>query len=282
MNLVKRISFIAAVGAGAFGCFGGDPNQNSMSTTDGAVVVGTGGTTGGGGTSGGGFNQNTPIAGVALTTFDTTSSGFSFSTYSEAANLAVNNGGTAPTLMWNGADGSPSPGALQITAPYSAANQYVDIQSPNQSTDASSSAPMCMGCKDWTGAKLHVRVKVDTGSTFTGQIEPYADTGTGYAFVGTSVNVMPGAGWHDYTVDLKNAMTNPNKGLSQVILYGVHIGTGTAPTATPTPVTFEIDSFSIEGAPGTTGAGGAAGGASGAAGSTGIGGSGAHDAGSGG
>ncbi|HEX3903190.1 MAG TPA: hypothetical protein VH853_10100 [Polyangia bacterium] len=272
MTSFKRISLTGAVALTAVGCFGGNPNQNSM-LTDGAVVA-TGGTTGGGtGGSGGPFAQSTPIAGVPLATFDTNAVGFSFSTFNEIPNLAVNNQGTDPTLAWNGADGSPSPGALQVTAPYFGANQYVDIQSKNQSTDASASVPMCMGCLDWTGGKLHVRIKVDAGSTFVGQIEPYADTTVGYKFVGTSLNVAMDNNWHDYVVNLSTAMTQISGfDLSQVILFGVHIGTGTAPAVTPTPVTFEIDSFSIEGAPNATGAGGAGG----AAGASGIGGSGGH------
>ena len=53
-------------------------------------------------------------------------------------NLAVHNGGTAPTITWDGTDGSPTAmaGSLKVTAPYSGANQYVDIQSPTSDDHA--------------------------------------------------------------------------------------------------------------------------------------------------
>ena len=54
MISLKQISLVAAVVLTAAGCFGSDPNQNSM-LSDGAVVA-TGGTSGGGGSSGGAFN----------------------------------------------------------------------------------------------------------------------------------------------------------------------------------------------------------------------------------
>jgi hypothetical protein len=193
--------------------------------------------------------------GVPLATFDTTTLGFSFSTYNDPN--SNNLGATAdPSIDWIGTEGSPEPGALAVMAPYSGANQYIDIQSK--------SYPMS-GLQNWTGAKLHVRVKVAPGSTFGGQIEPYADTGANYNFVGTSYNTGMGNGWQEFSVDLATAMTRiSGYDLSQVVLFGIHIGTGTA-GATATPVTFYIDSFSIEGAPSATGAGGAAG-TSGAAG----------------
>ena len=280
MISLKRISFVAmAASTIAAGCFGGDPNQNSMHA-DGAFVA-TGGTSGGGtGGASGAFDPNSPVVGTALETFDTGVQGWQYSMYADPnmTNLGAN-GTLFPT--WLGTEGSPNPGTLVAMAPFSAASQYIDIQSKSFETD-SSTTKLCMGCFNWTGAKLHVRVKVQAGGTFSGQIEPYADTTDGYVFVGTSFNASGDNNWHEYVVDLKNSMTHNNGyDLSKVILYGVHIGTGTSVAATPTPVTFEIDSFSIEGAPGATGAGGAGGGASGAAGSSGIGGSGgAHDAGS--
>jgi hypothetical protein len=101
--------------------------------------------------------------------------------------------------------------------------------------------------QNWAGGKLHVRVKVDTGGTFAGQIEPYVDTTTGYVFVGTSINVMMGGGWHEYIVPLDTAMTrNAGYDLHQVILFGIHIGSGGG-GANQKAVTFHIDSFSVEG-----------------------------------
>jgi hypothetical protein len=281
MISLKRISLVATMGLAAVGCFGSDPNQNSMHA-DGAFVA-TGGTSGGGtGGSSGSFDPSSPVPGTALETYDTGVQGWQYSMYADKSSTNLGASGTLfPT--WLGTDGSPNPGALVAMAPFSAASQYIDIQSKSFETD-SSTTKQCMGCMDWTGGKLHVRVKVQAGGTFNGQIEPYADTTDNYTFVGTSFNASGDNNWHEYVVDLANAMTrNPGYDLSKVILFGVHIGTGTTVASTPTPVTFEIDSFSVVGAPGGTGAGGASGTSTGSAGSSGIGGSGgAHDAGSGG
>ena len=129
-------------------------------------------------------------------------------------------------------------GSLKVTAPYSGANQYIDIQSPTFPTTM---------LANWMGGTLHVRVKVDSGSTFMGQIEPYVDTTSTFAFVGTSTNVMMGGGWHDYRVVLDSAMTHiTGSDTKQVILFGVHIGSGGG-GASQGPVTFHIDSFAVEG-----------------------------------
>ncbi len=227
------LAFLAA------GCIlGSDPDKPSMIFGAPGGQTGSGGTNGTAGNGAGGSSLDM-VAGMALATFDTTTESFSFSTYSETPNLAVNNNGTAPTMTWDSADASPSGGgSLKITAPYSGANQYVDIQSP--------SFPATM-LRNWSGGKLHVRVKVDTGSTFAGQIEPYADTTANFTFVGTSFNATGGGVWHDYIVPLDTAMTrNSGYDLKQVILFGVHIGSGSA-GMNQGPATFHIDTFAIEG-----------------------------------
>ena len=218
------------------GCIlGSDPNVNT-------VKFGSlGGSNGGAGIGGGGAagSDLTTIPGIPIALFDASNESFGFSTYDEPTNLAVHNGGTPPTLDLDMTDSSPAGGgSLKVSAPYSGANQYVDVQSK--------AFPATM-LQNWAGGKLHVRVKVDTGFTFAGQIEPYADTTAGFVFVGTSLNVVAGGGWHDYVVNLDGAMTrNSGYDLKQVILFGVHIGSGTG-GGSQGPVTFHIDSFSVEG-----------------------------------
>ena len=248
---------LAMVMAGAFslvatGCIlGDDPNHNSMLYGAVAGSSGTAGNNGGAGSTGaGGSNLDTTLLGVPMATFDTGTQSFQFSNYDEPTNLAVHNGGTPPTLTWDDTDGSPSTpaGSLKVTAPYSGANQYVDIQSPTFPTTM---------LANWMGGKMHVRVKVDPGSTFMGQIEPYVDTTSAFLFVGSSINVMAGGGWYDYSFTLDSAMTHiTGSDTKQVILYGVHIGSGGG-GANQGPVTFHIDSFSVEGiaAPATPDAG---------------------------
>jgi len=242
--MTKNNLHLSAVTTGALalcaaGCLlGSDPNMNSSIYNPNPDMPMTG--TGGNGAGGGGGNNSMtgPIVGLPLATFDNDSEGFSFSSYDEPGNLAVHYTDMAPTLQFDGTDGSPDHGSLKVFAPYSGANQYVDIQSKTYaSTDL----------RNFKGGKLHVRIKVDADSTFNGQVEPYVDTTTGYVFVGTSINIRQSHDWQDYVVDLDNAMTrNSGYDLTKVILFGVHIGSGGSGMSQKT-VTFHIDSFSVEG-----------------------------------
>ena len=58
-----------------------------------------------------------PIIGTPLSTFDSNANGFTLNMFAEATNLAL--GTAAATLTWIASDGSPDPGCLKITAPYS-------------------------------------------------------------------------------------------------------------------------------------------------------------------
>jgi hypothetical protein len=123
---------------------------------------------------------------------------------------------------------------VQVTAPFSGANQYVDIQKL-----VNVPAPL-----DWSGKSLRVRIRVNQG-TFHGIVEPYVDTTGAYAFGGTSINFAPGSGWQEFQVDLTNPMTRDHGyDPAQVVLFGVHLNTGAA-GANSTPVVFNIDSFYI-------------------------------------
>lgn len=157
-----------------------------------------------------------------------------FSTYDEPGNLArpTNPSVPAPTLSFDATQGSPFPGSVQVTAPFSGANQYVDIQKL-----VNVPAPL-----DWSGKSLRVRIRVNQG-TFHGIVEPYVDTTGAYVFGGTSMNFAPGSGWQEFQVDLTNPMTRDHGyDPAQVVLFGVHLNTGAA-GANSTPVVFNIDSF---------------------------------------
>ena len=267
MNSFKQISFVAAAVLTSAGCFGSDPNQNSMLAADGAVVA-TGGTSGSGGSSGGAFDPSTPVAGLALATFDNSLQGFVLNPYHEMAsskqfNLGDPNSGlamaTGPAL--DSTTGSPTPGSLTVSAPFTGANQYVDIQN---TTTFGTSNP-----QNWTGGTLHVRVKAD-GNDFIGVAQPYVDTGTGYVFGGHTTNYMKGNSWQEFTVsiDYPTNPTTPNAGYdpTQVIAIGVQLSSGSSGQSQQ-PVTFHIDSFSITGV--TTSGGGGGGGHAGASGNAG-------------
>ncbi len=152
------LSFAAA------GCIlGSDPNKNSM------LFGAPGGSTGTAGSRGtapeagaGGATIDTTLVGTRVATFDTNIQSFAFSTYDEPTQpgRAQQRHGVRPSPGMR-TDGSPTSiaGSLKVTAPYSGANQYVDIQSPTFPTTM---------LRNWMGGRLHVRVKVDTGSTFSG------------------------------------------------------------------------------------------------------------------
>jgi len=168
--------------------------------------------------------------------------------------------------MFDSSAGSPDPGSLKVVAPYTGANQYVDIQKS-----------MTNSPQDWRGKTLHVRLKVADG-TYPGGAQVYVITVPNqYVFGGTFTNVAKNNNWQEFTVNVDAPMTqNSGYDPSQIIEVGVQLNTGSA-GGSATTVTFNIDSFSIDppiGSTGTGGAGGGAGGAGGAAGTTGTGGAG--------
>ena len=247
---------------GAVGCFGGDPNVPSMLLYPDA---GNPGLTGAGGKPGLG-----PIVGKAVATFDTSVSGFALDGYHDdpstmRMNLAdpavIEMTGNTPTLAFDSTDGNPDPGSLQIGAAFSGKNQHIDIQSPSYiSTGA--------GPQDWSGGKLHVRIKIVSGAVPTGGAQVFVKTTSNYVYGGTYTNIGGGSDWKEFTLDLTAPMTmNSGYDASQVVSYGVQVSTGDSAPSTQGPVTFLIDSFFVSGIAGGTGG---TGGAAGAAGSTGA------------
>jgi hypothetical protein len=246
------------------GCFGSDPNMNSQIYlgAGGSSSTGTGGAgTGSGGTSG---NPNGPIVGTPLATFDTGLNNFVVNPYHDTGQINLGDpgntaGATPPIAMFDGSTGSPTAGSLTVTAPFSGANQYIDLQN----TSMFQSMPA-----NWMGGTLHVRIKADSGS-FAGVVEPYAITvPTKFIFGGTSTNANKTSNdWQEFTVNI-NTPGHADSGYdpTQVIIFGVQINSGSS-GASQQPITFHIDSFSIAGlaagsggAGGATGSGGAAGG----------------------
>jgi hypothetical protein len=247
----------------------------------------TGTSTGNAGTSGGaGTSGSSPlgaIVGMPLATFDTTQQGFMLDDYMDSdptmytnianANEWSSKGKTPPTISHNMDDGSPTPGSLQVVAPFDGKNQHFDVQSPSLSPT-----------QDWSGGTLHVRIRITSGSLSAGAgAQLFIKTTSTYVYGGTYVNFpMTGQNnWKDFTMALDSPMTvNSGYDDSKAISYGVQVNTGSAVTSQG-PCTFEIDSFAVSGiaagtggAGGTKGAGGTtgAGGTSGAGGTTGAGG----------
>src|SRR6185436_10972773 len=151
---------------------------------------------------------------------------------------------------------------------YSGANQYVDIQKSFGTNNP----------QDWSGKTLHVRIRASEG-TFKGGAQVYAITTGSFVFGGKFTNFTQNNNWQEFTVDVSaptnGAGASPGNGYdpTKVVVFGVQLNSGSA-GAGSTPVTFNIDSFSIDPPiAGTTGAAGSGGG--GAAGTAGSGGGGA-------
>src|SRR4029077_3162079 len=139
-------------------------------------------------------------------------------------------GNTPPTVMIDSAEGSPSPGSLKITAPYSNANQYVDLQKT-----IGTSTP-----QNWMGRRLYVRIKVTQG-TFPGGVQVYVKTGNAYAFGGAFTMLQRNSNWQEFSVDgdhPPNPVTpTPGYDATKVVAFGLQLTTGSAGTGA-TPVTF--------------------------------------------
>jgi hypothetical protein len=182
-----------------------------------------------------------PVGGMSLDSFDTEVD-FGFEPYHDTAqtNLAdpaAIDAGTAPLLAFDPDEGSPSPGSMKITVPYSGANQYVEVQSY-----------VFVVPEDWSGHTLHARLKVDAGSTFHGYAQLYVNTGVSYIAGATAITLAPGADWQEIAMDIDHPMTVANTtrySAKQVVLYGLQLDTG-ASGAGAGPVTFHVDSFSLE------------------------------------
>jgi hypothetical protein len=241
---LKAALAAAGLSVAAIGCIlGSNPNENS-------VVFGSlGGANGGAGTTGtgqGGAGGISPIVGTALATFDTTDTGtmgFALDDYADTAQTNLNAAASTskPTLTFDGAEGSPAAGSLKIVAPYSGASQYVDIQKQL------GQATMPASLQDWSGGKMHVRIKVDAGSTFGGGVQAYVKTTGAYVFGGTFTNLAKNNTWQEFILNVDSPMTrNGGYDATKVISYGLQLNTGSAGTGA-TPVNFHIDSFSLEG-----------------------------------
>ena len=229
------VGFAVSVG----GCIlGSDPNHNATLFLGGSTGN-NGGIGGSPGADGGGV---IPLVGTPLATFDTAADGTSGYTLDDFADMMQTNLNAAgsnakPTVDFDDTDGSPTPGSLKIMAPYSGASQYVSLQKQLGST----------ALQDWTGGKLHVRIRVDPGSTFGGGVQMYVKTTTNYVFGGTFTNLGKGSAWQEFILNVDMPITkNMGYDPTKVISYGIELNTGTGGLGA-TPVTFHVDSFSLEG-----------------------------------
>ena len=168
---------VGGLSFGAAGCIlGSNPNENSMLYAGG--TAGTTGSAGANGTAGaaGSSGPNGAVPGNPLALFNTTTDGFVLNSYMELPSsgqhdLGDGTAATPPTVSFDDTVGNPDPGSLKVTAPYTGANQYVDVQNTGMFGTAH---PV-----NWMGGTLRMRIKCDEG-TFSGVAEPYAITTSGY------------------------------------------------------------------------------------------------------
>jgi hypothetical protein len=241
--------------AGRGGSGGG--SAGSGGSTGGSVAGrgGAGGTAGAsgrggvGGSAGGGSGGPPPCRYVS---FDANAEGFTLNQFNtEPGNLLRPDGGSPATVAWNSTDGAPAAGSLRIDAPFSDYNQYVDVIR-NHSTP-----------QDWSGLKLHVRVKIASGLDHSASSPPgvfvfansYNSVDGGapdYYHKGNWSTVVNRTSWMDYTLELV-----PDRGFdpAKVINFGVsiqsgsgEIGPGMINPLKPTPAVIYVDSFWLEGA----------------------------------
>lgn len=173
-------------------------------------------------------------------TFDREPQAWTFSNYADPTytNLGatVPSGGSAPSLTINTIDGDPNPGSLQITAPYTAFDQYVDvivgIDQPGLNL---------------TGKTLHAYVRQVSGSLAAGGLQMHASTGPNWTWGSTTwVNGsdLTSGAWVPLTLDL-GAVTSSGFDPSEVVQIGVQFFVGFASNGgtyvNNGPVILEID-----------------------------------------
>jgi len=153
-------------------------------------------------------------------TFDAGTQGWFFNQFAGPGftNIAVNPTGATPVLDFDGASGDPAPGALRMTAPFTAVDQSVDA--------IVGVAPPGL---DLTGKTLHARVRLASGSFSLGGVQFHASSGPPFVFAGTFVNPdqLPVGVWVPIDLDLgEAAATTPGFDPSQIVQIGVGVLSG--------------------------------------------------------
>jgi hypothetical protein len=149
-------------------------------------------------------------------TFDTTAQSFTLNNYDNTTrrNLGGPNSPTTPTLSWDGAVGSPSPGSLALAVTFSDFKQYVD-------------PAINLSSLDLTGKVLHAWVKLDSGA-FMGGAQLHAGAGPNYVYAASAYTTFLALdSWIEMTLDLSAAQVADSTFLANDIRQiGVQFDTG--------------------------------------------------------
>jgi hypothetical protein len=185
------------------------------------------------------------IVGTPVATFDQDVGGFILDQApgGAVANLGAPDAGTPPGLGWNGTEGNPAPGSLQIAAPFSGANQYLGAYD-------------FFGCSaphDWTDRVLRARIKI-AGGDFSPIALVYVATSTTcatYDFAyGAFARLNHSSCWQELTLDLVSpASRTAGFDPTSVVDFGVQLYSGAgsdSQSANAAPTTVLVDSFSVQ------------------------------------
>ncbi|HEY5089332.1 MAG TPA: hypothetical protein VIK30_05150, partial [Polyangia bacterium] len=221
---------------------GGDAGNPGGGTNGG--TAGSGGSTAGSGGHAGGAGGSNTDGGTGTAafsfTFDKNAEGFGFNTFNPSAGGNVDDidGGTKPTLTWDGTVGSPSStptGSLKLDVTFTDYNQFALISS---------------GTKPWmngTGKTAQVWVlleAVDGGHAFGGGVQLEASSGTSFAGASGAYTTLTAGTWKAVTLPLTAAGAfDP----AQLIQFSINFTTGSKPDggtfAGPVHATFHIDTL---------------------------------------
>ena len=207
--------------------------------TGGTAGSGTGGSAGAkGGNGGANTDGGTQQFAAFSYTFDTQAQGtegFTFNNFNgSGGNLVDVDGGTAPTLAWDGSVGQPNPGSLKVTATFTDYGQFV-----NTSLNVQPSLNLA-------GKMVHAFVMVDAidgGPNFTGFAQ-VAVNAIGNNNANNSAGLTPGV-WKEIVLTIPAASSTFDP--TQIIQFSVLFGSGTRPEGGafggPVHATFHIDSI---------------------------------------
>ena len=168
-------------------------------------------------------------------TFDSDTQGWFINTWEdpEHNNIGafVPEGATPPSLEFSLTSGNPTPGALVLTAPFTAPDQFLDV-----SVDPNVSRP---GLLSLTGRKVRARLRLVSGSAPHVQLS--ASSAPDYAFFGAFVDSSQLIVGEWLTVELDFATsTDPIFDPTQILQLGVQVS-----SVDPSggPVVIEIDTI---------------------------------------
>jgi hypothetical protein len=277
MHTVMRQSLVFAAfvsvvaGSVTAGC-GNSSNGNSTTTTTSSGSTSTGTSTSSGphdSGTGDAIADSGPATPVLTCTFDTAAQecsvpagapSWSLNAFASPSNLAYVNpeagapeggdagdagdaavSGSLPTLTVSTADGNPTPGALQLTATFTASGQFVEPILP-------------LAAVDMSGKTLSADVRLVSlsggATSFDGGVQLYVDTTpTVYCYTSVAMLSTFAVGtWRTISANVSTAAaaaTGCTSDPTQIIQVGLHFYTNAAATdgAAFAPVTavFEID-----------------------------------------